>query len=175
MSDHNIPMIQVEDKYVLYNLLGNFTADIEKYGLSSNDKSYMFAQYVPRSLEYEAVNPILIDLPIFPIKPTHFLQNRTTSYLSQFVNDYLFYKDKDKDFPIPFDWMWENLTFATCSTEDLIIWLNLFIASSCYDIQAQNKTMSKDVLNIPSLEYANTIEDLHFLALLLLYDTYLNE
>lgn len=175
MSDHNIPIIQVDDKYDLYNLLGNFVNDIEKYKLASENKTYAFTQYVPRSLDYKEKTPNSINPPIFPVMPSRILPNRTASFLSQSINDYLYYKDKGGKLPVPFDWMWENLDLATCFEEELIFWLNLFIVSSCYDIQAQNKTEPKDFIDIPNIEYAKTIEDLHFLALLLLYDTYLNK
>ena len=175
MSDHNIPIIQVDYKYDLYSLLGNFVNDFKKYKFASENKTYVFTQYVPRSVDYKEKTPNSINPPIFPVMPSRILPNRTTSFLSQSVNDYLYYKDKGGKFPVPFDWMWESLNLATCFEEELIFWLNLFIVSSCYDIQAQNKTDQKDCIDIPNIEYAKTIEDLHFLALLLLYDTYLNK
>ena len=174
MSEHDIPMIQVDDKNDLYNLLCAFVKDIEKLGLASKNKTYSFTQYVPRSLDYKEKIPKSINPPIFPIMPSRYLPNRDRSFLSQSIYDYLCYKDKGTNFPVPFDWMWENLNFASCPEEDLIFGLNLFIVSSCYDIQAQDKVEPKVFIDIPNIECASTIEDLHFLALLLLYDTYLN-
>lgn len=121
-------------------------------------------------MDYKEKTPSSIDPPIFPIIPSRLLPNRTTSFLSQSVNDYIYCKDKGGNLPVPFDWMWENLNLATYFEEELIFWLNLFIVSSCYDIQVQNKTEPKDFITIPDIGYANTIEDLHYLALLLLYD-----
>lgn len=175
MSDHSIPMIQVDDKDALYNLLVNFENDIEKHELASENKTYAFTQYVTRSLAYKEKRPSSINPTIFPIIPSQLLPDITTSSLSHSINNYLSYKDKGINLPVPFDWMWDNLNFATCSEEDLIFGLNLFIVSCCYDIQALNKTEPKVFIDIPNIECANTIEDLHFLAMLLLYDTYLNK
>ena len=175
MKEINCPMIQSVDKYALYGLLRRFEDDIEKMELSSRDNLYMFSQYVVNSLSFED-EPVKSDLTFFPIAPSRLFPNHNTSFLSQFINDYLFYKDKDMgvSLPVPLNWMWVNLDFGNCSTKDLIFWLNLFITSSCYDVQAYFKYDNKEDLNIPNIEDAKTIEDLFFLSLLMLYDTYMN-
>ncbi len=176
MKENDCPMLNVADEYALYRLLSRFADDIEKMGLASRDKKYMFQQYVVKSLYYEGLEPIDTNPTFFPIAPCKLFPNHKTSFLSQFVNDYLYYKDKDMDIslPIPLDWMFVNLNFGNCDEKDLIFWLNLFITSSCYDIQAYFKYDSKEELSIPNIEDTKTIEDLFFLSLLMLYDTYMN-
>lgn len=177
MKEIDCPMIEVDDKYTLYHLLRRFEDDIEKMELASRDKTYMFSQYVIKSLEYEGLEPIDCNPVIFPVAHTNLLPNHTKSFLSQFINDYIYYKDKDFNIslPVPFNWMYNNLSFIDCKEKDLIFWLNLFIVSSCYDIQAYFRYENKESLYIPSIDDVKTIEDLFFLSLLLLYDTYLNK
>ncbi len=80
----------------------------------------------------------------------------------------------DISLPVSLDWMFVNLNLGNCDEKDLIFWLNLFITSSCYDVQAYFKYGKKEYLNIPNIEDTKTIEDLFFLSLLMLYDTYMN-
>ena len=175
LKENECPMIHVDDKYALYGLLSRFADDIETMELASKDKTYMFRQYVVRSLDYEKIEPPDIN-PSFPIAPSKIMPDRNTSVLSQFIGDYLFYKDKDMNIslPVPLDWMWINLNFESCDEKDLIFWLNLFIVSSCYDVQAYYKYKKKEFLSIPNIDDTKTIEDLFFLSLLMLYDTYMN-
>lgn len=177
MKEIECPMIQVDDEYTLYRLLRNFSDDIEKLGLASTNKTYMFPQYVIKSLEYEKLDPIDINPNLFPLRPSKLISGQKASTLSRFISDYLYYKDKDtfKALPIPFDWMWDNFSFGSCPESDLITWLNLFIISSCPYIQKppKDKKRKHKSPKIPNIYNAKTIEDLHFLALLWLYDTYL--
>ncbi len=176
LKEKDCPMIHAEDEYALYGLLSRFAEDIEKMELASCDKTYMFQQYVIKSLNYEDLEPVDTNPTIFPIGPCKLFPNHKTSFLSQFVNDYLYYKDKDMgvSLPIPLDWMFDHLNFGSCDAKDLIFWLNLFITSSCYDIQAYFNYETKESLSIPNIEDTKTLEDLFFLSLLMLYDTYLN-
>lgn len=176
MKEKDCPIIHADDEYALYGLLSRFANDIEKMGLASRDKKYMFRQYVVNSLYFEELEPIDTNPTFFPIAPCKLFPNHKTSFLSQFINDYLYYKDNDMgiSLPVPLDWMFDNFNFGTCDEKDLIFWLNLFITSSCYDIQAYYKYEKKEYLNIPNIEDTKTIEDLFFLSLLMLYDTYMN-
>ena len=175
MKEKDCPMIHANDEYALYGLLSRFADDIKKMGLTSANHTYAFSQYVVRSLNYEKLEPLASNPTIFPIVPSKFMPNHKTSFLSQFIGDYLYYKDKDMgiSLPVPLDWMWDNLDLSGCAEKDLIFWLNLFITSSCYDVQAYFKYDSKESLCIPNIEDTKTIEDLFFLSLLMLYDTYL--
>lgn len=174
MKEIECPLIQVDNKISLYKLLGKFSEEIVDLGLIPQDKEYMFSQYVTKSLDYEKIEPIDINPPIFPIAPSKYFPNHKTSMLSQFIDDYLYYKDKDLGItlPVPFEWMIVNLELLDCPEKDLVHWLNLFVISSCYNIpkQISNKYESP---KLPTLYDVKTIEDLHFLALLMLYDTYL--
>ena len=176
LKENNCPMIHADDEYALYGLLSRFADDIETMELASKDKTYMFWQYVVRSLDYEELEPLDINPSFFPIAPSRIMPDRNTSVLSQFIGDYLFYKDKDMNIslPVPLDWMWANLNFGSCAERDLIFWLNLFIISSCYDVQAYFKYNNNESLSIPNITDTKTIEDLFFLSLLMLYDTYMN-
>lgn len=175
MSEIACPLIQVDDEFTLYRLLGKFADDIENLGLASKDKTYMFPQYVVKSLSYEELEPLDNDPIIFPIVPSRMFPDKTTSTLSRFIDDYLYYKDTDKALPIPFDWMFYNFNLDNCNLQDLILWLNIFIINCCYKIDKITDNISEKTQSpvIPDICDAKTIEDLHFLALLQLYDTYL--
>ncbi len=176
MKEIECPMLEVADKFELYRYLSYFGDDVERIGLSASNHVYMFRQYVVKSLSFEKMEPLTPSPNIFPIVPSKFMPERKTSVLSQFIGDYLFYKDSEHALPVPFDWMFSNLDLANCDCADLIFWLNIFIISACYDIpQALGLTPTIDTsLVIPNLEDTKTIEDIHFLALLVLYSTYKN-
>ena len=179
MQEIDCPMIYSDDKNMFYHLLGNLTDDVEALGLASKDKTYMLTQYVVKTLYYEKIELADPNPSIFPKAPSKLFPNIKTSTLSQFISDYLFFKDKNMGvtIPIPFNWMFTNLNFAYCPESELIPWLNLFIISSCYNIPKpiSNVKNKKDNPILPTLYDIKTIEDLHFLALLMLYDTYLCE
>ena len=176
MKEKDWPIIHAEDKYTLYALLSRFADDIEKMELASKDKTYMFSQYVVKSLYYGELEPMDNNPTFFPIAPCKIMPNRKTSFLSQFIGDYLYYKDKNMgiSLPVPLDWMFVNLNFESCDEKDLIFWLNLFITSSCYDVQAHFKYENIESLSIPNIGDTKTIEDLFFLSLLMLFVTYKN-
>lgn len=183
MKEINSPVIKGVDSKTLYGLLDNYSDDIEKLGLVSREKKYMFAQYIPKAgidKEFETIEHILvpkIDPEIFPIVPSRQFPGNTKGSLSRYIFDYLSYKDTDKALPVPLDWMFYNLSFSSCDFVDLFIWLNLFIIHSCYRID--NPTVSMQNTNkrpaLPEFYYVRTVEDIHFLAMLILYDTYMCE
>lgn len=175
MQEIKCPIVQVDDEYTLYNLLGRFSDEIETLGLASPDKTYMFPQYVVKSLDFEELEPIGPDPSIFPLVPNAIIPWHKTSTLSRFIDDYLYFKDTDNALPIPFDWIWNNFDFANCDCKDLILWLNLFIINCCNKIDkpTDNKSEKKESPIIPFIRDVKTIEDIHFLALLCLYDRYM--
>ncbi len=179
MKEIDCPMIQVDDKYSLYCLLDDFSDEMVKLELIPENNKYMFSQYVIKSLYYEKNEPADINPTIFPKAPSNFFPNHKASTLSQFIDDYLYYKDKGIGFtlPVPFEWMWFNLGLSDCPEKDLIHWLNLFIISCCYNMpkHISNENNKYKSLITPTLYDVKTIEDLNFLALLMLYDTYLCE
>ena len=175
MSEIECPLIHVDDKRALYHLLWRFQEEVEKMELASRDKTNMFSQYIVKTLSYE--NQILPNAnpSIFPMAPCKLFPNITTSTLSQFISDYLYYKDKDQgvSLPVPFDWMWEKFNFASCYERDLVSWLNLFVISSCYSIDKTDDSNVYESLVTPEIYDVKTMEDMHFLALLMLYNTYM--
>ena len=175
MQEIKCPIVQVDDEYTLYNLLGRFSDEIEALGLASPDKTYMFPQYVVKSLDFEELEPIGPDPSIFPLVPNAIIPWQKTSTLSRFIDDYLYFKDTDNALPIPFDWIWNNFDFTNCDCKDLILWLNLFIINCCNKIDkpTDNKSEKKESPVIPFIRDVKTIEDIHFLALLCLYDRYM--
>ncbi len=161
MQDNDCPILNIDSTRDLYHLLYNFSDDIEKLGFASRNKTYMFPQYIVKSLFYEEVELIDPNPAIFPIVPNKLFPNHTKSTLASFLGDYTYYKNTDKAFPIPFDWMWTNLGFAYCKEEALIPWLNLFIIDCCnyinnpMDIMLSTFTRSKSTI-IPVTNQANT-------------------
>ncbi|WP_026498976.1 hypothetical protein [Butyrivibrio sp. WCD2001] len=180
MKDNNCPIIHVSDVYSLYKLLARYEDDIENLGLASKHNIYMFTQYIAPAInveEFETIESMeLIDPnpPIFPVVPSHILPNYTSSHLSKFIGDYIYYKGTDKELPVPFDWMWNHFNFATCEYADLFRWLNTFIISSYHEIKQPSEidTELYESPIIPEIYYVKTMEDLHFLAMLTLYSLY---
>lgn len=181
MKDIDCPIINVSDSYSLYKLLGRYEADIERLGLASAHNTYMFTQYIYPAInteEFETIESLELNdpnPPIFPVVPSRILPNYTASHLSKFIGDYIYYRGTDKKLPIPFDWMWSHLHFATCEYADLFRWLNTFIISSYYEIKKPFDDESELNENpiLPEIYHVKTMEDLHFLAMLTLYDLYM--
>lgn len=174
MSLNDFPMLQFKVQN-LYVLLSKYEDIIKEMGLSSDRYLYAFSQYLPYSLNFEDTIFEAINPPIFPVEPSKYFPNRTTSDLSAFLDEYLFYKDKKENLIKPLDWLWENLNLGSCPEIDFIYWYNLFCLVSCYFIKknASNKNSPVSTLSIPSISSLQTMEDLHFAMLLNLYQSVL--
>ena len=174
MQEKNIPMINI-DSDALYDLIGHFIDDMETLGLASHDKTYIFSKWFASTLDFEKYMPNDINPTIFPLVPSKIIPWQKTSTLSRFIQDYLDYKGTDKALPTPFDWMWYYYDFANCDIELLIFGVNLFIINSCYMIDKPTDNLSEKKERIAMCEPYNlkTLADIHFFALLQLYDTYM--
>jgi hypothetical protein len=161
------------DKNKLFSLITRFEEDALKAELISQDKLYALPQYFSKTMRYdsELENP---DPTIFPAVPLPILPNRRTASMSSFIMSYLNLKGTEHALPIPFDWMWEY--FYNSPEIDLVFGINLFIVSCHCVVPRINYLERKPKKNlvIPSIYDVKTMEDLYFLALLSLYDAYMN-
>jgi len=161
------------DKYKLFGLIARFEEDAKEAKLISQDKAYALTQYFLKTTGYD----FELDTPdpiIFPAIPLAILPDRKTSSMSSFIMNYLNLKDTEHALPIPFDWMWSY--YHNSPIEYLLFGINLFIVSCHCLVPNINylKRTPKRALVIPSIYDVKTMEDLHFLALLTLYDAYMN-
>lgn len=178
MDSIDCSLIEGIGKFELYNLVHRFADDAENADLLSKGK-YAISQYFLESLEYDEYKLEDPDPTYFPTIPLRVIPNRTTSNLYSFILNYIDYKNTNQRLPIPFDWMWDTFNYSNrskCPTEKIVYGINLFIISSCQLINSMslNDMQRKNWVNIPNVNYVKTIEDLHLLALLVLYDVYMS-
>lgn len=176
MNVYNYPLITINSAEEFNDAVDLFIKDIESTNLSSEGKTYCIRDYLDSSLNYGDYIPDEKYYDIYPCRcSAPFFRNNST--LDQFVDDYLFISEHklDDSFPIPFDWIWDYFDFGNCNIKLLLSQLNLFIINSCASLRRYSKNLSSNPhLSISyNVENVKTLEDLHFLALLRLYETYL--
>lgn len=87
------------------------------------------------------------------------------------IDEYLYYGKADKYRDIlepPMNYMWNCLNFGNCPEFDLCVYIALFIIGTCYSIPRDDVF----VYDAPNINEIDTAEDLFYLVLLILYETY---
>lgn len=155
-----------------------FLEDLRTYELSAERYMYMFGQYLFRAFEYYSDCKInmydtysFIRLYTPPNTPW---ATETCSNLNQYIDDYLWMKDKkiDSDAMMPMDYLWYEKSFESCDEEALTFWLCRFIIDVCNNLINRIKN-SEFPYSFPEDRYAETQEDLFYCALLSLHNHYL--
>ena len=159
-----------------------FEKDYEKYGLGCDKYEYSFGQYFYRLLEYggapigqylQYIFPPQIETPIMQSFPDFKYD------LPGFVGEFMRLREqdvcKDKLEP-PMNYLWRELDFACCDGLTLSACLALFIIGACHALP-----FNSDDKNIwfvysgPDIHELETAEDLFYMTLLTLYETYEKE
>ncbi|MCR4717009.1 MAG: hypothetical protein K5656_07485 [Lachnospiraceae bacterium] len=157
--------------------MDKFLNDYNKFQLGEQQYRYVFKQYFYRLFYYG-------DLLIFKYRNQYFKRSVNIPMLAVFRNtdfdvlglldEYIYYsKDelyKGKIEP-PMNRMWRELDFEGCEESDLAAFLALFIIGTCYAIP-RSECRGVGEYDTPGLSEIETAEDLFYLALLVLYETY---
>jgi len=159
-----------------------FEKEINGKGLSSINFLYDGAKYFHRAFySYATFSPPKIDPFVFSRKYVSELFPNLLGNLRSVIDDYLFGKENhpnDKNEP-PFDRLWGELHLATIEENQLTFWVCRFIIDVCHylygfdrDKEYDGNWKYKDCIECEKLE---TLEDLYYYALFLLYKSYSGE
>ena len=188
LSEKDVIPIVVSDKEWWYECLDKFILDYRRFELGSKDYEYMFGQYVPKSLYEWQDEPIEKSMSrrYKPLVQTPF--NSFAKYrmgIEGVLDEYMFYKDQEEykgKFPLPMDFFFQDLNFGNCDEPVLIMYLCQFILGACSGILLSRRLQQPDRDGLtfpdvafcgPSSDKTETLEDLFFATLRMLYRTYM--
>ena len=188
LSEKNVTPIVVSDKEWWYDCLDRFILDYRRFELGSKDYEYMFGHYIPKALYVWQDEPVERSMirRYKPIVQTPF--NSFANYrmdIEGVIDEYMYYKDYNDykgKFPRPMDFFFQNLNFGNCDEPVLIMYLCQFILGACSGILLSRRLQQpeRDGLSFPDVAYCGpssneteTLEDLFFATLRILYRTYM--
>ena len=188
LSEKEVTPIVVSDKEWWYECLNKFILDYRRFELGSKDYEYMFTQYFPRALYEWQDEPVEKSMSrrYKPLVQTPF--NSFAKYrmgIEEVLDEYMYYKDLEEykgKFPQPMDFFYTDLNFGNCDEPVLIMYLCQFILGACSGILLSRRRLhpDEDGLTLPDVAYcgpssdkAETLEDLFFATLRMLYRTYM--
>jgi len=158
--------------------LGKFEDDYSKYQLGTEDIKYIFVQYFYKLFEYADKSISKYTEPIFPVKVKTAVSKMAPDFkhdVRGLIGEYIFYSKMDEYRDVlerPMNYMWNYLNFGNCSEYDLCVYIALFIIGTCYEIPNEDLGKGLFVYEAPSIFEIDTAEDLFYLTLLILYETY---
>lgn len=170
---------KITNKDWWWKYLKDFEQDYRKYVLGADRLLYSFGQYFHRLLGYKDYPVDINRYRVFPIKvQTPFLQGLPNYKhdIHGVIDEYIFYKDTPdykKILEPPMDYLWRNLNLGGCKECELCIVLALFIIGTCRCIpNTGQEQIEPYAYSGPGVSDVETAEDLFYLTLLYLYETY---
>ena len=176
-----IKTINISNKEWWWEYLERFKKDYIEYKLGDISYLYTFGQYFHRITDYRQYSVKEYLKHVFPVT----VKNKLLGFKSYkhdivgLIDEYIYYNDfdeyKDKLEP-PMDYLWRELELQSPSVTDdgrLAIILGLFIIGTCYSLpKEREEVLDFDQYNSPALNELETAEDLFYMTLLVLYETY---
>ena len=178
---NEVKVINIYEKDWWEGYIALFLNDYKEYGLGDDKYAYSIGQYFPRLLNYgdapveqylqyyirpQVETPLMKSLPNFKYD------------ISGFINEYMRSRKLEKykdDLEPPMDFLWRELNFAECDELTLSASLALFIIGACSSMPLKNEDKNGFlVYSGPGLHELETAEDLFYMTLLTLYETYGN-
>lgn len=188
LSEKDVTPIVVSDKEWWYDCFDRFILDYRRFELGSKDYEYMFGQYIPKALYVWQEEPVerAMTRRYTPIVQTPF--NSFAKYrldIEGVLDEYMYYKDHDEykgKFPRPMDFFYQDLNFGNCDEPVLIMYLCQFVLGACSGILLSRRLQQPERDGFafpdvafcgPSSDKTETLEDLFFATLRMLYRTYM--
>ena len=183
---NDVKETKITNKDWWWKYLSNFEQDYKKYELGSDRYLYSFGQYFHRLLNYRDYPVDIHRYRVFQIKVQTPLLKGFPNYkhdIDGVIDEYIYYKNYDeykKLLEPPMDYLWRSLDLGGCKECELCIVLALFIIGTCRCIpnagQEQiEEQMGQYTYSGPGANNVETAEDLFYLTLLYLYETYSGE
>ena len=154
-----------------------FEKDYEEYELGDISYINSFDQYFLRLLDYGNASVSKYLLRIFPPRIKDPKMKAFPNYKNDvigFIDEYIYYRKYDdyKDLLAPpMDYMWKGLNLGGCDELTLSALLALFIIGTCHAVPLKEE-QKVFAYSGPSYYDVKTAEDLFYLTLLTLYETY---
>lgn len=154
--------------------------DYEKYALGDERYQYMFGQYFPLLLQEYREKSITDCLErFFLVKVETSMTRAVPNYrhdVIQMIDEYMYYSNieqyKDVLEP-PMDYMCTELNLRSCEERKLAAFLALFIIGVCHAVPIEECGKKKAfAYSGPTIDSVETAEDLFYLTILTLYETY---
>ena len=154
--------------------------DYEKYALGHENHRYMLGQYFPLLLQEYRGQSITDCLErFFPVKVETSMTRAFPNYrhdVIRMIDEYMFYSNieqyKDVLEP-PMDYMCTELNLRSCEERKLVAFLALFIIGVCHAVPIEECGKKKPfAYSGPTIDGVETAEDLFYLTILTLYETY---
>ena len=188
LTEKSVIPIVVSDQNWWCECFNKFIQDYRRFELGSKDYEYMFSQYVPRAL-YECQDE--------PVKKatTRKYKSHISSPFTNFkgfhldiagvLDEYMYYKDQKEykgQFAMPMDFFYQDLNFGDCDEPLLIMYLCQFMIGACSGVLLSRRRQhpERDCFSFPDNAYCGpgfaeteTLEDLFFATLHMLYRTYM--
>lgn len=162
-----------------WEYLGKFELDYKKYTLGSERYLNSFSQYFHRLLGYKDYPVNISRYRVFPVKVQTPSLKGFPNYkhdINGVIDEYIYYKKYDeykKFLEPPMDYFWRNLNLGGCKECELCIALALIIIGTCRCIpNAEQEQIGLYKYSGPGADAIETAEDLFYLTLLYLYETY---
>ncbi len=174
----DISLIDVNDSGWRGGYLKRFKEDYSKYQLGSERYEYAFGQYFPRLFQYGKKSIEKYTERIFPAKVKNTIIHSFKEIkhdVGGLIDEYMYYSKMDEYRDVlepPMDYIWEALDFGGCDEYSLTVYLALFIIGTCYAIPREDLGKEFPNYDTPNLYEIETAEDLFYLTLLVLYETY---
>lgn len=154
--------------------------DYEKFALGHEHYQYMFAQYFPLLLQAYKEKSITDCLErLFPVKVETSMTRAVPSYrhdVIRLIDEYMFYNNTEKykdTIEPPMDYMWTELNLGSCEERKLAAFLALFIIGVCHAVPIEECGKKEAfAYSGPITDRIETAEDLFYLTILTLYETY---
>ncbi len=175
---NDIPKIDLNDKDWWYDYFDRFRDDYIKFGLGEERYLHVFGEYFYQLLNCGSQSIVMYLDHVFPIN----IRGKMFGFAGYkhdifgVIDEYFYYskyeKYKNKLEP-PMDFFWRELNLGGCDECMLEIILALFIIGTCYSLpQPSNPDIPERIYHAPSSRDIETAEDLFYLTLLVLYETY---
>ena len=174
----DICAIDIPDKEQWRNYLRMFEQDYEKYELGDKRFLYSFGQYFPRLLEYGDKTIEVFLTNVFSPKVVNSSLRALSNYkhdVRGLIFEYITYRKYDEYKDVlepPMDYLWRELCFGNCSEFMLATLLALFIIGTCHAIPVIDNSKAQGFSG-PNVHDLETAEDLYYLTILTLYETYM--
>ena len=181
LEETEIAIINLSEKDWWYPYLSHFEQDYRHYKLGDVSHLYAFGQYFPKLLEYG--NTPITQYTRYTFPPKAKRKNTGKHYyykdMPSIIDEYMYYTIIDKSQPDkerPLDYFWRELGFYECPEIVLASFLAVFIIGTCESIPRDSQSeYDPFMFGITSIYEMETAEDLFYLTLLTLYETYSNK
>ncbi len=177
---NKIPLIEVNDEKVFWSYLSYFKEDYKKYRLGDERYFYVFLQYTPGLIDLAGQSVREVNRPMFePVirLPLMSLVQGYRHNIIEMIDEYVFCQNVEKykdQLEPPMNLMWRELNMTDCDESVVMIAAAVFVIGSCYAIRKNLQVGDVFRFQLPSIHEIDTAEDLYYLLLMVLYETYLN-